>query len=136
MTEISAEGLLGTADQIALFDRGQIEDSLSPSSVAVDAAAKADGAEPGVGVLPPDSEIDEGQLPYGDEDSDQGRMTHHIPNQGRDPRGVGQTPGQVAGSAKLPAAIAEFSPLDRRLIGAAITKPFRIGPSILPARCR
>jgi len=76
------------------------------------------GSEPSVDVSPPDSEIDDGQPPYRDEDSNQSRITYHTPNQGRNPGRVWRTPGQVAGGEKLPAAIAELSPLDRRLIGA------------------
>jgi len=136
VAEIGAEGLLATASQIVLFDGGQLEDGLSPSPARDRAADRAGvGSGPGVGIGPPDSEIDDRQPPYGDEDSDQSRITHHTPNQDRDPGGVGQTPGQVACGAELPAAIAEFSALDRRLIGANIAPPLRIGPSILPARC-
>ena len=75
VAEIGAEGLLGTAGQVLLFDGGQLEDGLSPSPEVV--------PEPGVGLGLPGSEIDDGQPPYGDEDPGQSRITHHTPNQGR-----------------------------------------------------
>jgi hypothetical protein len=115
VAEIGAERLLGTAGQIVLCDGGQLEDGLSQSPAASWAEV---GSKPSVDVSPPDSEIDDGQPPYGDEDSNQSRITCHGPNQGGNPGGVWRTPGQVAGREKLPAAIAELSPLDRRLIGA------------------
>src|SRR5262249_37328211 len=57
------------------------------------------------------------------------------PDQGRGSGGVGQTPGQVAGGAELPATVAELPPLDRCPIDAAVTPPPRTGPFRLPARC-
>ncbi len=114
VAEIGAEGLLGTSGQIVLFDGGQVEDGLSPSPAAGWAEG---GSGPGVDVSPPDSEINGGQPPYGDEDSNQSRITHHTAHQVRDPGGVRQTPGQVAGGEKLPAAIVELLSLDGCLIG-------------------
>ena len=89
----------------------------------------------GVRVGPPDLEIDNGQPPYGKEDSNQSRVTHHRPKQAQDPGRVGQTLRQVAGGEELPAAVAEFSPLNRYLTGMTVTPPSRSGPPDLPYRC-
>jgi hypothetical protein len=74
VAKIGAEGLLGTAGQVALFDGGQLEDGLSQPPATGWAGAYAG---PGVGVGSLDPEVEDGQPPYGDEDPDQRRITHH-----------------------------------------------------------
>lgn len=135
VAKIGAEGLLGAASQIVLFHRGQLEDSLSTPPNGNGAADRA-GIGPGIGIGTPDSEMDDRQPPYGERDPDQSRIPYHTPNEGPERGGVRQTPGQVACGAELPGAIAQLSPLDWRLIGAAGTLPCQTGPSTLsPHAC-
>lgn len=133
VAEIGAEGLLGTAGQVALLDGGQIEDGLSPAPLAV---GKPDGTEPSAGFVPPDPDIEDGQPPYGDDGPEQSRITNHVPDQGRDRGGVGQTTHELAGSAKLRAVIAELPPLNPRPVHVTVTLSPRQGAPKLQARCR
>jgi hypothetical protein len=94
VAEIGAEGLLGTASQIAVLYGRQLEDSLSPPCTGNRAAdGTGTGAGPSVRVGPLDVEIDDGQPPYRDEYADESRITHHTPDQGRGTGRVGQTTG-------------------------------------------
>jgi hypothetical protein len=134
MAEIGAEGLLRTASQIVLLDRRQLKGGLSQSPTEDVAAGRAEaGSGPGIGVGTPDSEIDNGQPPYGGEASDHSRIACQVPHQARGPAVVRPTVGQIGGGEKLVAAITELSPLKRHPNGATVHQPAQTRQSGLPA---
>ena len=126
MAEIGAEGLPVTAGQVMLLDSGQIEDGLSQSPEA--AWAEVDPG-PGVDVSPLDSEIDDGKQPYGDEDPDQSRITHHGSNRAEF-RGSVANAGPSRWPQETPSSIVGFLPPDPCLIGptASHQVPPKNGP--------
>src|SRR5262245_40359472 len=92
VAKISTESLLGTAGQIVILDGRQLEDGLSPSCAGDPAADRPRvGTRPSVGIRPADSEWNNRQSPYGNEDPDQSRITHHSRKQRRSTGRVGQT---------------------------------------------